>query len=67
MAQHSFYLPPFVKRGGYEANINSQVYSFHVIFITETMRLSFTLSFVLIYQAYNTCQKRRPPPRIPIR
>ena len=54
MAQHSFYLPPpriFVKRGEYETNIrpNPQVYSFHTVFNTETMRLSFTLSFVFMY------------------
>ena len=52
MAQHSFYLPPpriFVKRGEYETNINPQVYSFHDIFNTETMRLSFTLSFLFMY------------------
>ena len=30
----------FLKRvGGYETNINLQVYSFHVIFNTETMRI----------------------------
>ena len=36
------------EKGEYETNINPQVYSFHVIFKTETMRLSFTLSFVFI-------------------
>ena len=39
----------FLWKGGYEININPQVYSFHVIFNTETMQLSFTLSLVFIY------------------
>ena len=33
----------FFQKGKYETNINPQVYSFHVIFNRETMRLSFTV------------------------
>ena len=44
MAEHSFYSPSpriFAKKGAYETNIKPQIYSFHVIFNSETMLWSF--------------------------
>ena len=63
MAKHSFYLPPsriFMKRVDLKL-ILFPVYSFHVIFNTGIMRLSFTLSIVCIDVLGIQCMPEKAP------